>query len=199
LTIGGKDDCQSNCRFRCRDADGKDGEHDSGQCCGGRSIAPEGYEVEVGGVEHEFNSDEDKNCVAPGECAGQADGKEQCGQEQITLQGAHFVSSLRSIAITTAPMSAAVSSRPIISSGRTKRCISASPIFCTVTSGCGGNNWITAWLEPIAHASTAKTAAATTPPAIQCEEKTDASACPGLWVIMMAKTARIATDRKAHV
>ena len=42
-----------------------------------RTEAPEGDEVEVGGVEHELDADEDEDGVAAGERAGEADGEEQ--------------------------------------------------------------------------------------------------------------------------
>jgi hypothetical protein len=46
-----------------------------------RAIAPESYQIEIRGVEHEFNSDEHEDRVAPRECSGQANRKQESGHE----------------------------------------------------------------------------------------------------------------------
>ena len=77
MAIDGEDHRQADGGFRRRDADGKNREHHAGQRLGVRSKAPEGDEIQVGGVQHQLNADQNKNGVAPGERAGEADGKDE--------------------------------------------------------------------------------------------------------------------------
>jgi len=64
--------------------DGENSEHHAGKQFGMRAEAPEGDQVEVGGVQHELNADEHENGVAAHERAGEADGEEQSRNEEIT-------------------------------------------------------------------------------------------------------------------
>ncbi len=82
MAVDGEDDAQADGSFGGGDADGENGEHDAGQRLGMRSIAPEGDEVQVGGVQHQLNADQDKDGVAAGERAGQADGKDEGGESR---------------------------------------------------------------------------------------------------------------------
>src|SRR6185312_1708910 len=66
VAIDGEDDAEADCGFCCGDADREDREHDASQRGRVRAVAPEGDEVEVGGVEHQFNADEHKDGVAAG-------------------------------------------------------------------------------------------------------------------------------------
>ena len=90
-------------------------------------------------------------------------------------------------------MSAAVSSRPMTSSGRTKRCISAEPTWPTELSGDALRIGCAEVPEMVAQASTAKTRTAIRAPDARKEEAAFESVGSALRVIMMAKAARIAT------
>ena len=72
----------------------------------------------------------------------------------------------------TAPIIAAVSSRPMISSGKTNFVISASPMFLTVASGAAGICFGSAELFKIAQPSVVKTTAVTAMPASQPGDNT---------------------------
>ena len=47
-----------------------------------RAEAPEGDEIQVRGVQHQFDADEHENGVPPRDGAGKTDGEEQRGNEQ---------------------------------------------------------------------------------------------------------------------
>ena len=121
--MDGDDETQADGGFGCGDGDGENSEHHAGKQFGMRAEAPEGDQVEVGGVQHELNADEHENGVAAHERAGEADGEEQSRNEEITGERrgrAHYLAlSFSCMATMTAPMVAAVSSRPTISSGST--------------------------------------------------------------------------------
>ena len=83
----------------------------------------------------------------------------------------------------------------MISSGNTNLCIRACPISATDALGCAGDDWVEGAAR-MAHARTAKTAPATEPPARSVDifgsGRRSTSILPPC-VIMMAKTARMAT------
>ena len=77
VPVDGKDDAQTNRSFCGSNTDRENSKHDAGLCCGVGAIAPKGNEVQVGSVEHQFNSDKYENCIASGQRTGQSDGKEK--------------------------------------------------------------------------------------------------------------------------
>jgi hypothetical protein len=48
---------------------------------------PEGDEIQIGGVEHQLQADEDKDRIAPRQRAGQANAEKQRRQDQVLVQG----------------------------------------------------------------------------------------------------------------
>ena len=128
MAVDSENDAETNGCFGCGDTDGEDGKHDPGEGCWIRTIAPEGDEVEVGCIQHQLDADQDENGIAPSQCAAQPNREDESGQEEITGQRAHPCSFVSGMATMTAPISAAVRRRPMISRGRAKVCISASPI-----------------------------------------------------------------------
>src|SRR6185437_7482985 len=98
---------------------GEDGKHHSGEKFRVRPIAPEGDQVEVGRVEHQFDADQNEDGATPRERAGEADGEEQRGDEEISRKRRHLLLAFSCMATMTAPIVAAVSSTAIISSGST--------------------------------------------------------------------------------
>src|SRR6185312_2420169 len=104
-------------------------------------LAREGYQGEIGGVEHQLDRQEDADAVAPRQRADGADGEQQSRQHQVPGHGdaAHERASLRAVssatkssrggkpvpsaasgarrAATVAPITATSSSRPTISNG----------------------------------------------------------------------------------
>src|ERR1035441_448654 len=117
-------------------ANRKDYEHYSGKRQRMGAVTPEGNEVEVCRVEHQLDADEHDDGVAPRQSARQADGEEQRRDEQIAEQRSHSFSFSR-MAMITAPISAAVSSRPMTSSGKMNLFINWPPISRTVILGGG--------------------------------------------------------------
>ena len=69
MPVSGENDCESNGGFCGCDADGENCEHDPRKSLGMRAEAPEGDEVQVGSVEHEFDPDEDEDRVTAGQGA----------------------------------------------------------------------------------------------------------------------------------
>ena len=68
VAVNGNDEREADGGFGGGDGDGEDCEEDAGLGggCDLRGVAPEGDEIEVGGVEHEFDAEEDKDGVASG-------------------------------------------------------------------------------------------------------------------------------------
>src|SRR5688572_6863444 len=118
VPVDGDDEREPDRSFSGGDADGEDGEHDSAECLGSGTITPEGDKVQVGRVEHKLDSDENEDRIATCQRASEADGKQKGGEQQIAVERVHdFFRSC--IAITTAPIMAAVRRGPTISSGST--------------------------------------------------------------------------------
>ena len=90
MAVNRDDQCKPDRSFGRRDADGENNEHHSGERFGIFAEPPEGDEVQVRGVEHEFDADEDQDGVAPGQRASQSDAEEQRGENQIVVQRNHF-------------------------------------------------------------------------------------------------------------
>src|SRR5438445_2051368 len=89
MAVDGNNQREADGGFGGGDADRKNNEHDAGERLGMRTVPPERDEVEVGGVEHEFDADEDEDGVAARQRAGEADGEEQGGEDEVRLQGSH--------------------------------------------------------------------------------------------------------------
>src|ERR1017187_9169176 len=94
--------------FGRRNANRKDYEHYSGKRQRMGAVTPKGNEVEVCRVEHQLDADEHDDGTAPRQGTRQADGEEQRDHSF----------SFSCMAMITAPISAAVSSRPMTSSGK---------------------------------------------------------------------------------
>ena len=56
---------ETNSGFSCCYADGEDRKHDPGECFGVRAIAPERDKIKIGRIEHQFDSNQNQNGVAP--------------------------------------------------------------------------------------------------------------------------------------
>ena len=93
----------------------------------------------------------------------------------------------------TAPINAAVSSRPMTSSGRTYWVISTSPMFLTVAAGAGGVSLGRPVLFSAAQPSVAKTTAETTIPTTQPGARMVWFGVASLRVSNTANTMRMAT------
>src|SRR4051812_22770786 len=100
-------------------SNGKNRKHHAGQEFRMRTVTPERDQVQVRRVQHEFDSDQHQDGVAPRERAGQPDGKHQRGHQQISGERRHLLSPFSCIATITAPSSAAVNSSATIPSGNT--------------------------------------------------------------------------------
>ena len=92
----------------------------------------------------------------------------------------------------TAPIIAAVRTKPMISSGNTNVVISASPTFLTVATGAGGICFVSAELFRIAQPSVVKTMTVTAMPASQPGDSTLWSGASPLRVSKIANTMRMA-------
>ena len=77
--------------------DGDDKEHEDlrvvvGESERGDTVASEGDERKVGGVEHELEAHENDEEVAAQEDAGESDGKKQTTDQEIIAEGGHGLS-----------------------------------------------------------------------------------------------------------
>ena len=77
MAIDGEDQGEAHGGFGCGDGDREDDEEKSRQCFRMRTVAPEGEEVEVCGVEHQFDSGEHENGAAAGQRSCETDRKKQ--------------------------------------------------------------------------------------------------------------------------
>src|SRR2546421_10951391 len=120
MAIDGDDQRQAESGFGSRDCNREKHEHNTAECLRVFAIAPKGDEVQVGGIEHQFNADQHQNGVASNQRASQSNGEKRGGDDQImrqrTIHGARLLSCK---AMTAAPIKAAVSSNATISSGST--------------------------------------------------------------------------------
>ena len=57
VAIDGDYEAQPHSRLGCRHGNREDGEHHAGEGFGVGAVSPEGDEVEVGCIEHQFNAD----------------------------------------------------------------------------------------------------------------------------------------------
>src|SRR6185369_2809639 len=53
------------------------------------AVTPESDEVQVGGIQHQFDADQDDDGVAARQRPCQTDAEEQCGEQQITRERRH--------------------------------------------------------------------------------------------------------------
>src|SRR3954453_17535487 len=74
VPVNGNDEGQTNSGFSCCYANGENRKHDPGECFGVWATAPECNEVEIGRIEHQFDSYENEDCVAPRQRTGETDG-----------------------------------------------------------------------------------------------------------------------------
>jgi hypothetical protein len=81
MPIRSENNSQPDRCFGRGDADGKKCEYDPGQGRGVRAEAPECDEIYVGGIKHKFNSNKNKNGIAPDQYSGKPNGEEKRGQE----------------------------------------------------------------------------------------------------------------------
>ena len=90
-TVEGDDDGQADGDFCSGDGDDKEDEHLAavvGQAIH-RIEAGKGDECQVGGAEHQLQAHEDDNDVPAEHHTGQADGKQETGDEKVVVQGGH--------------------------------------------------------------------------------------------------------------
>src|SRR5438046_6475475 len=118
---------------------------------------PERNQVQDAGVEHDFYGDEDNDRVLARQRAGQADCEQQSRQDQVMSKwNAHRRRRTSSSAMTTAPMSAAVSSTAIASNGTTQSAMRILPSCSTELFACAPDGVAVATLSPLtAHQSIA--------------------------------------------
>ena len=89
MPVNGDDERQADRRFRRRDANRENHEHHTGQRLRVLAEAPERDEVQVRRVEHQFDADQHDDGVAPRQRAGQADGEEQGGEDEVMVERGH--------------------------------------------------------------------------------------------------------------
>src|SRR5436190_15395568 len=77
VAVNSDNQCEAHSRFGRRDADGKNHEYQASRLTGIGTVAPECDEIEVPGVEHQFDSDQDQNCALASQSARQADAKQE--------------------------------------------------------------------------------------------------------------------------
>src|ERR1019366_5736772 len=146
-----------------RHGDREEDEDDARGRRGGGAEAPERDEVQVRGVEHELEPQEDDDGVAARQGAREPDGEEQAREDQAQLQRAHGwspgLSCASFAASTTAPRSADVRSTPTTRSAAPCWPMRSAPSWRTVVFGAGAA--ATARGDRVtAHRSTAATPAA---------------------------------------
>ena len=80
VAVDGDDQGETHGGFRGSDRDGKHYEHHTGGRGRGGSIAPEGDEVKVGGVEHQLDAEQDEYGIAASERANETEAEERAGK-----------------------------------------------------------------------------------------------------------------------
>jgi hypothetical protein len=83
MTVKGNHQRQADRRLRGADGDGKTANITPVSAFGVRAETPEGDEIQIRRVEHQLHADQHQDRVAARQRAGQADAKEQGGQDQI--------------------------------------------------------------------------------------------------------------------
>src|SRR6185436_7895553 len=99
-------------------ADRKQDKHKAAELPGVFAETPEGHEIKIGGVQHQFDSDEHQDRVATSESASETNAEKQGRDDEVLVEWAHGLALLSSMAINTAPIIAAVRSKPITSKGK---------------------------------------------------------------------------------
>src|SRR5262245_24401101 len=112
-----------------------DGEHGEDEPRGVGVEAREGHEVDVDGVQHELDAEQDADGVAAGDDPEEADGEQRGGEREVRLEPHAYSSGLAKYR---APSSAARKSTPSSSRGGTKRVRRARPMACITSPAMGG-------------------------------------------------------------
>ena len=89
MPVDRDDERQANSGFGGGDGDAEEDEQHALQRLWVRAEAPEGDEIQVRGIEHQLDADEDHDGVAPGERADQTDAKQQRAQEEVVVERGH--------------------------------------------------------------------------------------------------------------
>src|SRR5258705_91413 len=90
MPVNGDDQRQSDRRFRSSHSNGKNYKNDPFERLRIRTVTPEGDEVQIRRVQHQFNPDENENGVAPRQRSRQTDGEEERRDKEIAGQRSHI-------------------------------------------------------------------------------------------------------------
>ena len=87
VAVNGDHQGEADRGFGGGDRDGEDHEHHAGGRRGRGTITPEGDEIDVRRVEHQLDTEEDEDGVAPREGADEADAEKRAGEQEAEVEG----------------------------------------------------------------------------------------------------------------